>query len=414
VAQQHSVIIIGAGPAGLSLACSLAQAGLHATIIEKQPREALADPAYDGREIALTHLSVELMRQLGIWQLIPDDEIGLIKKAQVQDGVSPYSLDFDHRQNNLEALGYLVSNHLIRKAVFAQADSLDNIDILTGITVEAVRTDAQQASVTLSDGPVLQAALAVAADSRFSETRRKMGISASMHDFGRVAIVSRMSHARSNEQTAFECFQYGGTLAILPVSAQLSSFVVTASGKQAQALLALSDDDYRNEIRKRLGSRLGDMTVASERFAYPLVGVHADRFIDQRFALIGDAAVGMHPVTAHGFNLGLRGQNTLTKAIIAAASRGQDIGAPQVLQQYQRQHRLATLPMYYGTNGIVKLFTSESPPAKLLRQAVLRISNNLPPLKWAITRKLTEVGGSALSPLKSTRSIPQPQHDSRP
>ncbi len=394
MAQQHSVIIIGAGPAGLSLACSLAQAGIHAIIIEKQPRETLADPAYDGREIALTHFSVELMRQLGIWQRIPDDEIGLIKKAQVQDGVSPYSLDFDHRQNNLEALGYLVSNHLIRKAVFAQADSLDTIDILTGNAVEAVRTDAQQATVTLSDGTVLQAA--VAADSRFSETRRKMGIPASMHDFGRVAIVSRMSHARSNEQTAFECFQYGGTLAILPVSTQLSSFVVTASGKQAQALLALSDDDYRDEIRKRLDSRLGDMTVASERFAYPLVGVHADRFIDQRFALIGDAAVGMHPVTAHGFNLGLRGQNTLTKAIIAAASRGQDIGAPQVLEQYQRQHRLATLPMYYGTNGIVKLFTNESPPAKLLRRAVLRISNNLPPLKWAIARKLTEVGEKGL------------------
>ena len=396
--QQNSTIIIGAGPAGLSLACSLAKAGLRSTVVEKQSRETLADPAYDGREIALTHLSVELLRQLGIWQHMPADEIGLIKKAQVQDGTSPYSLDFDHQQNNLEALGYLVSNHLIRKAVFAEAASLDNIEIITDHAVDAVQTDEDGASVTLSDGRTLRAALVVAADSRFSEARRKMGISASMHDFGRTAIVSRMTHARSNDQTAFECFQYGGTLAILPVSEHLSSFVVTATGKQAQALLALSEDDYRAEIQQRLGNRLGEMTVASERYAYPLVGVHADRFIEQRFALVGDAAVGMHPVTAHGFNLGLRGQNTLTKAIVAAASRGQDIGSDQVLEQYQRQHRLATLPMYYGTNGIVKLFTSESPPAKLLRQAVLRISNNLPPLKWAITRKLTEVGEKTLLP----------------
>jgi len=397
VPLQNSIIIIGAGPAGLSLACSLAKAGLHSIVIEKQSREALADPAYDGREIALTHLSVELLRQLGIWQRIPAPDIGLIKKAQVQDGVSPYSLDFDHQQNNLEALGYLVSNHLIRKAAFTEADELNDIEIITGKAVETVRSNNESATVALSDGTLLHGTLVVAADSRFSETRRKMGIPASMHDFGRVAIVSRMTHAHSNEQTAFECFQYGGTLAILPISEHLSSFVVTATGKQAQTLLALSEDDYRAEIQKRLGSSLGDMTVASERFAYPLVGVHANRFVDQRFALVGDAAVGMHPVTAHGFNLGLRGQDTLTKAIVTAATQKQDIGSEQVLEQYQRQHRLATLPMYYGTNGIVKLFTSESPPAKLLRQAVLRISNNLPPLKWAITRKLTEVGGTTAS-----------------
>ncbi len=390
------VIIIGAGPAGLSFACSLAHAGLPSIVIEKQPLEAIADPAYDGREIALTHRAVGLMKKLGLWERIAPDEIGLIKKAKVQDGVSPYSLDFDHRSNALEALGYLVSNHLIRRAAFAQAEAMPQIEIVAGSGVATIRSDADRAEVTLDNGATLTAPLAVAADSRFSEIRRKMGISASMRDFGRVAIVNRVAHEKSNEQTAYEFFQYGGTMAILPVSEHLSSLVVTAPGKQAEALLALSDDAYRDEMEKRLGSRLGTLEMASKRYAYPLVGVLADRFVEQRFAVVGDAAVGMHPVTAHGFNLGLYGQHSLADAITDAARRGRDIGASDVLERYQRQHRLASLPLYYGTNGIVKLFTTETVPAKIARQAVLRISNRLPPLKWAITRKLTEVNNSLL------------------
>ncbi len=391
--MSDQVIVIGAGPAGLSFACSLADAGFRVTVVEKQSREALADPAYDGREIALTHHSVALMRQLGIWQRIPAEQIGLIKKAQVQDGVSPYSLDFDHRQNALETLGYLVSNHLIRKAVFEQAASQSAIDLISEVSVTGVSSDDCMASVSLSNGKRLTAPLAVAADSRFSETRRKMGIPASMHDFGRVAIVSRMAHTESNRQTALEYFQYGGTLAVLPVAEHLSSFVVTATGKQAQALLDLSDADYCGEVRQRLDGRLGDVKVASQRYAYPLVGVYANRFVDQRFALIGDAAVGMHPVTAHGFNLGLRGQHTLAREMASARARGEDFASERVLTRYQRDHRRATMPMYYGTNGIVRLFTDESPPARVLRKAVLRLGNRLPPIKWAITRKLTEVEG---------------------
>ncbi len=394
--MSDPVIIVGAGPAGLSLACSLARADIPSVVIEKQPLEAIADPAYDGREIALTHRAVELMKQLGLWQRIDEKEIGLIKKAKVQDGVSPYSLDFDHRHNALEALGYLVSNHLIRRAAFDQASTMAQVEIIPSTAVDAIHTDTRRAEVRLADGSRLSGPLAVAADSRFSEIRRKMGIPASMRDFGRVAIVNRVAHTKSNEQTAFEFFQYGGTMAILPVAERLSSLVVTAPGKQAEALLALDDDAYRQAMEQRLGGRLGELETASQRYAYPLVGVLASRFVAQRFALVGDAAVGMHPVTAHGFNLGLYGQHSLADAIATAARQRRDIGADDVLASYQRQHRLASLPLYYGTNGIVKLFTTETVPAKIMRQAVLRISNRLPPLKWAITRKLTEVNDSLL------------------
>jgi len=228
----------------------------------------------------------------------------------------------------------------------------------------------------------------VAADTRFSATRRQMGISSDSHDFGRTAIVCWMEHERSHHQTAFECFHYGRTLAALPMPEKLSSIIITAPSDQAGEILNMSEDSFNQDIQKRLNGRLGTMKQKGKRYPYPLVGVHANRFFGQRFALIGDAAVGMHPVTAHGFNLGLSGQDLLANEMLTAISRGRDFWHADVLSRYQRQHMLSSRPLYHGTNSIVSLFTNDSLPATLLRKAVLRLSNNLPPIKWAITQKL--------------------------
>ena len=64
------------------------------------------------------------------------------------------------------------------------------------------------------------------------------------------------------------------------------------------------------------------MALVSDHFAYTLVAVYAGRFIADRFALIGNVAVGMHPVTAHGFNLGLLGAETLANQIAKVSDAG--------------------------------------------------------------------------------------------
>jgi 2-polyprenyl-6-methoxyphenol hydroxylase-like FAD-dependent oxidoreductase len=132
------------------------------------------------------------------------------------------------------------------------------------------------------------------------------------------------------------------------------------------------------------------MKLVSERFPYPLVAVYADKFISTRFALIGDAAVGMHPVTAHGFNLGLRGQDTLAKEIESALKRGNDIGSATVLENYQTKHRRVTHPLYLATNGIVRLYNNNDMlSARMMRKTLLRLGNNIWPIKRAIMNQLT-------------------------
>lgn len=388
--MEYDIIIVGAGPAGLSFARSLAHSGLGIAVIEKQTAEQLATPAFDGRDIALTHLSVRILRELGIWSRFEADERPPIRAARVLDGTSPYCLDFDGAADAVEALGYIVSNHVIRRALFAEIGSIDNVDIYPDLAVTGLTTDSSGAAVTLSDGRSMESRLIVAADSRFSETRRMAGVPASMHDFGRICIVCRMEHETDHDGVAFECFHYGQTLAVLPLTPGRSSIVVTAPAHRRDPIMAMDDATFADDIRRRFESRYGDMRLASERFAYPLVGVHASRFHVTRFALIGDAAVGMHPVTAHGYNLGLSGQDILAKGILRAAARRRDIAETSLLERYQRRHMRTTRPMYHGTNEIVKFFTDDRMPARFARRATLRLANRLPPIKRMIRNKLTE------------------------
>lgn len=387
--MRYDIIIVGAGPAGLSFARCLADSGLEIAVIEPHSEEQLASPEFDGRDIALTHHSVNILKQLGIWSRFEPGDRPPIREARILDGTSPYCLSFDSEKDSGDALGYIVSNHVIRKALFDEVRSLGNVRIMTDLAVTSVTSDDRSASVVLSDGQTLESALVVAADSRFSETRRMAGIPASMHDFGRVCIVARMEHDKPHEDIAFECFHYGRTLAILPLSGNQSSVVITAPMDQRDAIMEMDDKRFDHDVEQRFGSRLGSMKLVSKRFAYPLVGVHARRFFANRFVLIGDAAVGMHPVTAHGFNLGLSGAEILSKEIVSAKRRGKDIGAADVLKRYQTRHMRTTRPMYRGTNDVVKLFTDDRRPVKFVRQLALRLVNNFPPIKWAIRKKLT-------------------------
>jgi ubiquinone biosynthesis UbiH/UbiF/VisC/COQ6 family hydroxylase len=389
--MNYDIIIVGAGPAGLSFAQSLANTGLQIALIEKQSEQQLAAPEFDGRDIALTHLSVRILKELGIWERFEPDERPPIKEARVLDGTSPYCLNFDGKRDSIDALGFIVSNHVIRRALFDAVQTLDNVEILTDLSVTSVLTNDSETSVVLSDGQTIQSRLVVAADSRFSETRRMMGIAASMHDFGRVCVVSRMQHEKLHDGIAFECFHYGRTLAVLPLTSHRSSIVVTAPMDQRASIMETDDAQFSSDIQERFDNRYGDMQLVSKRFAYPLVGVHAAKFCAKRFALIGDAAVGMHPVTAHGYNLGLSGQEILAKEIINAAAQKRDIGAAALLQRYQSKHMRTTRPMFHGTNEIVKFFTDDRAPAKLARTIALRLANRIPPIKRVIQNKLTEI-----------------------
>ena len=391
--MDTDILIVGGGPAGLAFARQFKNSRLRITVIEKAPLEALQNPAYDGREIALTHRSREIMQHLGMWQRVPEQEIYRLRDAKVYNGTSDYTLHFPEptkaRGGKTDRLGNLISNHNIRRAAYEEVAEMHNVTLRCGVGVKHVETDDNRALVELDNGETLTSKLLIAADSRLSQTRRQLGIAADMHDFGRTVIVFRTKHTISNQHTASECFFYGRTLALLPLEEHLTNCVITITNTKAHELLDLAPEQLAKEAQKMLNNKLGEMEIAGTVHSYPLMGVHANQFYGKRCALIGDAAVGMHPVTAHGYNLGLESTDILSKLILQADARGRDIGSSDVLEMYNLKHQMHTRPLYHGTNAMVTFFTTETAPAKVLRNAVLRVSNNLPPLKKLISKQLT-------------------------
>jgi ubiquinone biosynthesis UbiH/UbiF/VisC/COQ6 family hydroxylase len=369
----------------------LSSTELRVAIIEQLPSAVLADPPHDGREIALTHASVQCLRENGVWKRIPVAEISPLRDARVWNGSSLTQLFIDHRDSRRCELGYLVPNHHLRRASFERVQDAAHLTWFCESRVVDISLEASAAVVHLADGQVCSASLLVAADTRFSATRRAAGIGARSLDFGRTMIVCRMTHELPHHHVAHEWFDYGQTIALLPLRGACSSVVVTVDHQQARRLMAMDPTQFNVELERRTQRRWGALQLVGERHAYPLVGVYAARFVAHRYALIGDAAVGMHPVTAHGFNLGLLGQATLAKEVFAAAATHQDVGDAERLGRYERQHRRATLPLYLATNALVKLYTADAPPIRLVRHALLRAAQRATPVKRLLTASLTHI-----------------------
>ncbi|SAK41146.1 ubiquinone biosynthesis hydroxylase [Caballeronia hypogeia] len=392
------VVIVGAGPAGLCLANALSGAGLSIVLVEQQSDDALRDPAFDGREIALTQQSVAFLTTLGVWARIDARVKSPLANARIFNGSSPFAMKIGHALSGHDELGWLVSNHLIRRAAFESVEHLRasgaDIRVMASARVIDVDTDAASARVRLDSGQTLAARLVVAADSRFSATRRMMGIAAGMHDFGKSMLVCCMTHDAPHEHTAWEWFGHRQTLALLPMNpdpasgAHRSSVVVTLTAREIERLNALEADAFNREIERRFERRLGAMTLRSTRHVYPLVAVYPKRFVATRFATVGDAAVGMHPVTAHGFNFGLVGIEALSRAVAAAQAAALDIAGDALLSRYEAQHRRATRPLYLITRFITEVYTRDSLPAQIARDAMLRIGEKLTPFKRAVAMSL--------------------------
>jgi len=396
--MDYDIVVIGGGPVGLSFACSMSGLNLNVLLVEKSSLKSISKPKPDGREIALTHHSRKILIKLGVWALIDEAKVSPLKEAKVFDGGSDSLLNFDAKKSAIEALGYLVPNHLIRAALFERALQIENVTIVNELMVDGVSTTNTGAEVSLSNGKTIKSKLVVAADSRFSEIRRKMGIPSVMKDFSKVMITTRMSHEKAHNHVALECFNYGHTLALLPLNGNVSSVVLTVPTDRLDEILGLDDEKFNEMASDGFDGKLGQMKQIGDRHSYPLVGVYAQKFRATRFALIGDAAVGMHPVTAHGFNLGLRGQDLLSLSISRALNSGLDIGADVVLKEFERKQINLSRLMYFGTNGIVSLFTNDDAAIKQVRKLVLKFANRFPPVKALITQHLTESKKSNLIP----------------
>ena len=395
--QDTDILIAGGGLNGPALALALAQGGLRVTVVDSRPAPARAEAGFDGRAYALALASQRLLAITGVWPRIAAHQP--ILKIKASDGVagqgpSPFFLGFDSAELEEGPMGFMVEDRHLYAAFLAAMQEDPRITLMSGETVVAQAADAQRITVTLASGQQLSARLLVGCDGRQSGTAARAGIRRSGWGYGQTALVTAIRHEKHHQGTAQQFFMPAGPLAILPLAGgHHSSIVWSESDNAAQAIQALDDAAYLEVLRPRFGDFLGEIALAGARFTYPLNLTLANRFIDNRLALVGDAAHGVHPIAGQGLNLGLRDVAALAQVVIEAHRRGEDFGSLTTLDAYQRWRRFDATTLALGMDTVNRLFSNDNPALRAARDLGMGVVGALPGLRRAFIRQAAGLSG---------------------
>ncbi len=405
--QTHfDVIMVGGGLAGGLAALCLQRAGFSCALIDAQDPAAMRATSFDGRTTAISYASARVFKRIGVWDAIAP-EAGPINDILVTDGeatgrfrqghVSPLSMHFDSRtltdaDRAKTPLGWIAPNATLRQALFAAIADAPDITLIAPATRRAAAFDSGRASVTVADHKTgeektLTAALVIAADGKRSALRMEAGIKANHWRYKQSGIVATVSHERAHHGVAQEFFLPSGPFAILPMTENRSSLVWTEDSDAAPVFMGLDDEAFIAALTDRFGPYLGKVDLAGPRFSYPLSFHLSHTFIAPRLALIGDAARAIHPIAGQGYNLGVKDIAALTDVLTEARAVGLDIGAFNVLENYQRWRRFDSTTLALGTDVLNRLFSNRFAPIRLARRLGIAAVNRAAPLRTMFMRQ---------------------------
>lgn len=390
--HDADVIIAGAGMAGSTLALALASGGLRPLLVDPAPFEAQLAPTFDGRSSAIAYSSFRQWRAIGAGQAL-EPHAQRIEQILVTDGRTPGAaarkplpafLRFDSSEISGriegEPLGYLVENRQIRAAL-SKAVIDKNIPVIAPMAAKALSVEPGAAKLTLSDGRVLTAPLAVSAEGRGSVLRRAAGIGDIGWSYGQSGVVCTVRLERPHEGVAHEYFLPSGPFAILPLTDNRASLVWTESTARGEALRQAGPEAFHAHLMRRFGDFLGAVSIEGPIFVYPLSLSLAERMVAPRLALIGDAAHGVHPIAGQGLNLGLKDAAALAEVLVEAVRHGEDIGAEAELERYARWRRFDTVTNALAFDAFVRIFSNDNPLLRLARGAGLAVVNQIAPAR---------------------------------
>ena len=355
---------------GTSLAIALAPLNLTVAVVEAVARGDTQQPSFDDRSTALSRSTQRMFEALGLWPEIVAASTP-ITAIHVSDKGRFGFAHIDAAEQKVEALGYVVINRVLGQVLQRHLEALTNVDIICPGTITAVaqRDDSVAVTVSQESGErVCTGSLLVAADGANSTVRDLVGISASRVDYEQWAVIGNLQPEKAPENRAFERFTEDGPIAMLPVADDRAAFVWMMSPDRAKHILALGDEDFTSELQETFGYRLGRFSKVGQRAAYPLALTKTNGLIARRSVVVGNAAHGLHPVAAQGFNLGMRDVAALCDCVADAMAAGRtDAGAAAVLERYAEWRKSDQSKVLRFTAGLVRLFGDRRAPARILR-----------------------------------------------
>jgi len=394
---DSDILIVGGGLNGPALALALAQGGFGVTVVDALPLAALIDHDFDGRAYALALASKQMLDALDIWAGVSNDSQPILdiiaSDGRPGEGAAPWILHFDHQEIEEGPVGYMLEDRYLRRALLNAVVAHPGITMINERRVTAQSVHQTHAEVTLDDGETLSAGLVIGCDGRDSGTAKRAGISRTGWGYDQTGLVCAIAHEKPHNGIAQQFFMPSGPLGILPLPGNRCSIVWAETTERANWIKTLSDEDYLAELRPRFGDFLGGISLEGERFSYPLKLTVANSFVDDRLALVGDAAHGMHPLAGQGLNMGLRDVAALAEVLILAKRRGEDFASPLVLDRYQQWRMFDTAAMAVATDGINKLFSNDNPILRAGRDLGLGLVNAMPNIRRGLMRQAAGLTG---------------------
>lgn len=398
--RTADVVVAGGGPTGFAVALGLAKAGLDVAVVAG--RQTAVD---DGRTAAVFEGNVAYLAGFGLGDALEamgaplrairliDATGGLLQAPTVTFTAG----EIGHDRFGLNLPTAPLTHLLQRAAERAGARILPAM-------VTGFESTGSHGTLLLDDGTHIRAPLVVAADGQRSLVREAAGIAVSRRSTGQTALTLKVRHTRDHDDVSTEFHTRSGPFTLVPSGDLHSSVVWMTRPAQAERLLALSDTALAEAAERQCLGMLGPFTLVGRRGSYPLQVLTAERFSTGRLALVGEAAHAFPPIGAQGLNLGLRDAIALVEAVTRAHGRGQDWGAPALLERYGLDRRRDALLRSAGVDGLNRSLTSGLLPVDAARSLGLALLGNVSPLRRLAMRiGMAEPLGALLPPLPALR-----------
>lgn len=381
------IAVVGGGINGAATALGLYRAGFDVRLVDRLDAPVLFDPQQtDMRVYAISPASARYLADCGVWSAIRNTRCAEYEAMRVWEDAPERPLSFEAGPLGVGALGWIIEQSLIVDRLWA---ALPDANKLLGQAVRSLQLSERGVTLGLAGADTLQARLVISAEGGQSRLRDLAGIDTYGWSYQQTAVVAHVCTARPHQGAALQRFLPEGPLAFLPLADGRRSIVWSTSPTQAQALQAMDDDAFLLRLSEAMQFEAGIVLETTPRALFPLRLMHADSYVRDSFALLGDAAHVVHPLAGQGANLGLADAACLVRHLSAARAAGRDWGGARVLRRYERERRAANNEMLALTDLLNRSFRSRVPGLREVLNKGLQLVDRTEPVKhWLLKKAL--------------------------